>query len=285
MRPERREWEELAELDPLWAVLSDPTARAGAGSSTRSWPTGEAEVERTLARVAALGLPERRERALDFGCGVGRITRALASRFGEVVGLDASRTMVEHARRINAAVANASFVAGSLADLEPGSFDLAWSVLVLQHLAPDEVEPAIERLVELVRPARRRGLPASARDEAAAPAPALAPRLPAAARARAERGDDPPPHAADPDADDRAAAGARRGGGRARRRARRRGRAVRGRRRAHAEHALRRPRGDPRAPDAAGGGGRARAARPRRRSPPYLGLLARARRRGSRQTR
>ena len=49
-------------------------------------------------------------------------------------------------------VPNASFVAGSLDELEPASFDLAWSVLVLQHLAPDEVEPAIERLVALVRP-------------------------------------------------------------------------------------------------------------------------------------
>jgi SAM-dependent methyltransferase len=152
MRPERREWEELAELDPLWAVLSEPDRKGGRWDVDEFLATGEAEVERTLARVGELGLPERRERALDFGCGVGRITRALASRFREVVGLDASRAMVEHARRINGAVSNASFVAGSLDELEPASFDLAWSVLVLQHLAPDEVEPAVERLVALLRP-------------------------------------------------------------------------------------------------------------------------------------
>jgi SAM-dependent methyltransferase len=152
MRAERREWEELAELDPLWAVLSDPERKGGRWDLDAFLATGEEEVTRTLARVAELGLPERRAHALDFGCGVGRITRALASRFDEVVGLDASRTMVEHARRINEAVPNVSFVAGSLADLEPASFDLAWSVLVLQHLAPDEVEPAIERLIALVRP-------------------------------------------------------------------------------------------------------------------------------------
>jgi SAM-dependent methyltransferase len=152
MRAERREWEELAELDPLWAVLSEPDRKGGRWELGAFLATGEAEVERTLARAAELGLPEGHERALDFGCGVGRITRGLAARFGEVVGLDASRKMVEHARRINAEVPNASFVAGSLAELEPGSFDLAWSVLVLQHLAPDEVEPAIERLIALVRP-------------------------------------------------------------------------------------------------------------------------------------
>ena len=152
MRAERREWEELAELDPLWAVLSDPERKGGRWDLDAFLATGEEEVTRTLARVAELGLPERRARALDFGCGVGRITRALASRFGDVVGLDASRTMVEHARRINEDVPNVSFVAGSLAELEPASFDLAWSVLVLQHLAPDELEPAIERLIALVRP-------------------------------------------------------------------------------------------------------------------------------------
>jgi SAM-dependent methyltransferase len=151
MRPERREWEELAELDPLWAVLSDPDRKGGRWDLDAFLATGELEVARRLARLTEFGLPERHERALDFGCGVGRITRALAARFGEVVGLDASRTMVEHARRINEGVANASFVARPLAELEPGSFDLAWSVLVLQHLAPDEVEPAIERMVALVR--------------------------------------------------------------------------------------------------------------------------------------
>jgi SAM-dependent methyltransferase len=152
MRAERREWEELAELDPLWAVLSEPDRKGGRWDLDAFLATGELEVARRMARLAELGLPKRWERALDFGCGVGRITRALAARFGEVLGLDASRTMVEHARRINEDVTNASFVAGSPAELEPGSFDLAWSVLVLQHLAPEEVEPAIERLVGLVRP-------------------------------------------------------------------------------------------------------------------------------------
>jgi SAM-dependent methyltransferase len=152
MRPERREWEELAALDPLWAVLSEPDRKGGRWELDSFLATGELEVARTLGRVAELGLPERRERALDFGCGVGRVTRALASRFEQVVGLDASRTMVEHARRINEDMPNASFVAGSLDRLDPGSFDLVWSVLVLQHLAPDEVEPAVERLVELARP-------------------------------------------------------------------------------------------------------------------------------------
>jgi SAM-dependent methyltransferase len=152
MRPEQREWEELAELDPLWAVLSEPERKGGRWELEAFLATGEQEVARMVGRMGEFGLPEGRERALDFGCGVGRATRALASRFGEVIGLDASRKMIEHARRINLDVPNASFRVGSPDELEPSSFDLVWSVLVLQHLAPDEIEPALGTLVRLLRP-------------------------------------------------------------------------------------------------------------------------------------
>src|SRR6186997_3052611 len=60
--------------------------------------------------------------------------------------------MIKHARLVNAGVVNATFVHGSLDDLEPGSFDVIWSVLVLQHLAPNEVESAIEGLIGLLSP-------------------------------------------------------------------------------------------------------------------------------------
>ena len=39
--------------------------------------TGEAILERELGRVTARGFPLRRDRALDFGCGVGRLTQAM----------------------------------------------------------------------------------------------------------------------------------------------------------------------------------------------------------------
>jgi SAM-dependent methyltransferase len=152
MLQEQVEWEELAVVDPLWAVLSDPARRGGSWELEPFLATGEEEVARTLAQAAQLGLPERRERALDFGCGVGRGTRALASRFDEVLGLDASKTMVEHARRINDDVPNVCFALQSLGELEVDSFDFTWSVLVLQHLTPGAVEPTVEALVRVVRP-------------------------------------------------------------------------------------------------------------------------------------
>ena len=118
---QRRDWEDLARFDALWAVLTDPR-RAGTGwELDEFFLTGEHDVERLLAVARELGRPHRWERALDFGCGVGRVTRALAARFERAHGLDISARMVEQARGLNADRPNCTFevsVAPDLAALE-----------------------------------------------------------------------------------------------------------------------------------------------------------------------
>jgi tRNA/tmRNA/rRNA uracil-C5-methylase (TrmA/RlmC/RlmD family) len=59
---------------------------------------GIIEVAALMKHVERLGHPHQRERALDFGCGLGRITRALAQHFDESVGVDISEDMVRRAR-------------------------------------------------------------------------------------------------------------------------------------------------------------------------------------------
>ena len=87
----RRDWEQLAEVDPLWAILAAPDARGGRWKLDEFFATGEAEIAQVLEVASGLGYPERYEQALDFGCGVGRLTNALARRFGEVIGIDISQ--------------------------------------------------------------------------------------------------------------------------------------------------------------------------------------------------
>ena len=112
-----------------------------------------------MERFERLGHPQQRERALDFGCGLGRITRALAQHFDEAVGVDISEDMVRRAQELNADVPGASFVvnvAGDLARFDDAAFDLVFSSIVLQHV-PDR--SAIERYVaEFCRVVRPGGL-------------------------------------------------------------------------------------------------------------------------------
>jgi SAM-dependent methyltransferase len=153
---QKREWEELAAVDPLWAILSDPSRRGGRWDAQEFFRTGEADAEHALAIAAELGRPARRGRALDFGCGVGRVTRALAARFEEAIGADLSERMVEQARTLNAHVANARFVvngAPDLAGFDDGWFDLVYSRIVLQHLgsAADALR-YVKDFLRVVRP-------------------------------------------------------------------------------------------------------------------------------------
>ena len=132
----RAAWGALGEDDPLWAILSDPRKRGGGWDIDAFFASGEAEIAALVQTADHLGLARARGAALDFGCGVGRLSRALAGRFDRVVGVDISASMLAHARRLNADRANIEFIENAAADLRfvaDGSIDLVYSVITLQH--------------------------------------------------------------------------------------------------------------------------------------------------------
>lgn len=138
----RSEWEKLAEHDALWAVLTEPDKRGGGWDAEEFLATGEAEIAEVLAAAERLGRPRARRSALDFGCGAGRLTRALAGRFERAVGIDISAAMVETAQRLNADVPGCEFrqnTTAELAQFRDGEFDLVYTSLVLQHLPSREL--------------------------------------------------------------------------------------------------------------------------------------------------
>jgi ubiquinone/menaquinone biosynthesis C-methylase UbiE len=156
LRNLQRDWEDLGSIDPLWAILSDNTRRHGGWDLQEFMTTGQQEVAQLLARASSYGLPIRHDRALDFGCGIGRLTRALASVFEEAVGVDISASMIDHARRINSDVSNCAFVHNvkrDLSILNDASFDLVYTRIVLQHM-PDRHTAAmyVQELVRVLRP-------------------------------------------------------------------------------------------------------------------------------------
>jgi SAM-dependent methyltransferase len=152
----KRDWDELAAADPLWAVLTDPSRTGGRWEPAEFLATGEEEIAAALATVETLGRPAARAAALDFGCGAGRLTRALARRFGRAVGVDIAAGMVAAARRLNGDVPNAEFLVNDAPDLRifaDGAFDLVYSSLVLQHLpGRDAIASALAELARVTAP-------------------------------------------------------------------------------------------------------------------------------------
>jgi len=140
----RADWTRLGADDPLWAVLVRPGARHGKWDSEAFLATGRAEVAAALDRASRLGAQPGDRCALDFGCGAGRLSQALAAYVDEVVGVDISEPMLETARALDPE-GRVRFVlntAESLTFLETGSVDISYSSLVLQHLPPTLVQTA-----------------------------------------------------------------------------------------------------------------------------------------------
>src|SRR6201996_7741823 len=95
-------WESLAQKDALAAILTDQSKSGGKWDVIEFMATGDAEIEAVLQHLEAIGLqPDLRGTALDFGCGVGRLTQALARRFRSSVGVDISQEMIAQANTLN----------------------------------------------------------------------------------------------------------------------------------------------------------------------------------------
>jgi SAM-dependent methyltransferase len=156
---QRQDWNDLALVDPLWAIFSAPGKRHGRWSADEFFQTGEAEIAEVMSVAAELGLPEKFRRALDFGCGVGRATRALSFRFAEALGIDISERMIELAHGFNVDRPNCIFLASDSSDLsyfDSKSFDLVYSNVVLQHLPG--AESVYRYIAEFMRVVDDRGL-------------------------------------------------------------------------------------------------------------------------------
>jgi SAM-dependent methyltransferase len=139
LKRQRRDWEELAEFNPEWAVLSEPGARFGGWDLGEFFRLGAEQIEATMGAGAEFGLPVRHGSVLDFGCGVGRLSRDLSRRFDRYVGVDISEGMVGRARELNGDFPNCTFEVNGRPDLsrfDDAQFDAVVSFIVLQHL-PD----------------------------------------------------------------------------------------------------------------------------------------------------
>ena len=150
-------WNYFGTHDPYYGVLTNEEFRGGANRE-RFWRTGQTHIDRLLSllqQLFNLPAPVRFRRALDFGCGVGRLTLPLSRACDEVVGVDVSPAILAKAQSDcqQMGVANARFL---LTDDElsavSGAFDLVHTFIVLQHIRPRRGYKIIESLLSRLAP-------------------------------------------------------------------------------------------------------------------------------------
>jgi SAM-dependent methyltransferase len=156
LRTLQSNWEGLAQRDPFWAICSDPQKRDQQWDRASFFATGEAEVSTVLEHLRALGLAvDYTGGTLDFGCGVGRLTQALARRFQSCHGVDISPTMICLARECNQYPATCQYLVNDSDQLSlswENQFSFVYTSIVLQHIQPTYTMNYLREFIRVLRP-------------------------------------------------------------------------------------------------------------------------------------
>src|SRR5262245_43717062 len=136
----RESWQKLGATDPRWAILSEHGREGGRWDDAPFWRSGEDNVDWVARHLSGLQAMPKLERALDFGCGIGRLTQALVRHFAKVVGVDIAESMLAGARAANRHGERVEYVHNTRSDLrvfDDASFDFVLTLIVLQHMRPE----------------------------------------------------------------------------------------------------------------------------------------------------
>lgn len=131
-------WDARAREDAYYFV--DSRLRYRAPDEASFWAGGEEALANLLGALDVTVKPG--SVVVDIGCGLGRLTRPLASAAARVIAIDISHEMLDRAARLNPQLGNVQWLHGDGESLRPipdASVDVCVSHVVFRHI-PD---PAI----------------------------------------------------------------------------------------------------------------------------------------------
>ncbi|MDQ8180443.1 class I SAM-dependent methyltransferase [Pelagicoccus sp. SDUM812005] len=143
-------WNSMAQQNAMEAVLT------GAEWDERKfYASGEHEVNDILKLVNSQAGDLKTGEALDFGCGLGRLSFALCQHFEKVTGIDISKEMIEQATQSSRKPSNLQLTRSERNDLqgfEDNAFDFVLSLIVLQHIPQKVAKNYIREFLRVARP-------------------------------------------------------------------------------------------------------------------------------------
>lgn len=144
------DWERIAASEAFFGVLTDDKYRAAELTPERIaefYATGDTDigwVATTFQRV--FGVAPKGGAALDVGCGVGRLAKAMRAHADKVTGFDVSDSMLKLARQY--AGEGVDYVTA----LPAGPHDWVNSFVVFQHIEPTEGLALLKRVLGTLNP-------------------------------------------------------------------------------------------------------------------------------------
>jgi len=152
-------WQNLGETEPHYSVISASEFRnVGADDERRAfYESGKKCADLLFATMQRNGIdPSGYKSCLEYGCGLGRVTRWLAERFQTVLGYDISGAHLERAAAFLDAqrIRNVTLKhINSLDDMRGlPKVDVVFSIIVLQHNPPPLIALIIRELIRGLNP-------------------------------------------------------------------------------------------------------------------------------------
>ena len=151
----KRDWDDRARQDAKWFIN---TARLSQPEKDFD-RDGARDVEQIVTCDLSLltqGKDPKHLKILELGCGIGRMTRHLASVFGEVHATDVSGEMIHRAQERLTGISNATLYETNgynLAELPDDHFDIVLSAFVFRHVpTPEIIEENLRDAYRVLKP-------------------------------------------------------------------------------------------------------------------------------------
>jgi SAM-dependent methyltransferase len=148
----RDDWDGRALSAPRYFIASGEQARTEESFFQSGESNIREHIENDLENICQ-GRDPGSMRIVEIGCGAGRLTKALAARFGEVHAVDVSPEMIRLAGENVGALPNVRLYANNGADLSAlpsSSFHFAYSFIVFQHIPEQSIVESYVREVHRV---------------------------------------------------------------------------------------------------------------------------------------
>jgi ubiquinone/menaquinone biosynthesis C-methylase UbiE len=130
-------WEFLGKDDPFWGVLTNPKKKNNLWGKSEFYETGSKDITILLRELRDNNSISYIKNVLDFGCGVGRLTKHISPNFTNIVAIDISKGMLLNATRNNKVLKNTLFIQCSyegIPFIKKNTIDLIVSIITFQHI-------------------------------------------------------------------------------------------------------------------------------------------------------
>jgi len=148
-------WEEFAKEDSMWAILTDPRRKGRTWTPHEFFATGQADIDALMACLDSLQIRVSVDTALDFGCGIGRLSQGLCRYFTKVNGVDISASMIEAAKSYNQHGHQCTYHLNTKPNLKlfsDSSMTFVYTVITLQHIPGHIQQRYVEEFFRLLKP-------------------------------------------------------------------------------------------------------------------------------------